>query len=160
MADHNDDHDFTQSGSGASSTYPQQAGSLKKGGYVVINNRPCKVMEVSTSKTGKHGHAKANITAIDIFTGKKLEDVCPTSHNLLVPNVTKADYQVLDISDDNYVSLLLPDGETKDNLKVPEGELGDKFKADFNDGKDLLASILAAMDEEAIVSYKEVGGGN
>lgn len=26
-------------------------------------------VEVSTSKTGKHGHAKAHIVAIDIFTG-------------------------------------------------------------------------------------------
>ena len=43
-------------------------------------------MDISTSKTGKHGHAKANITAIDIFTGKKLTEVKPTSANLYAPN--------------------------------------------------------------------------
>lgn len=42
------------------------------------------VIDVSTSKTGKHGHAKCNFTATDIFTGKKLEDMCPSTHNVEV----------------------------------------------------------------------------
>ena len=33
-------------------------------------NRPCKIVEMSTSKTGKHGHAKVHMVALDIFTGK------------------------------------------------------------------------------------------
>ncbi|PWA78802.1 hypothetical protein CTI12_AA211460 [Artemisia annua] len=42
----------------------------------------CKqVVEVSTSKTGKHGHAKCRFVAIDIFNGKKLEDIVPSSHS-------------------------------------------------------------------------------
>lgn len=30
---------------------------------------------MSTSKTGKHGHAKVHLIATDIFTSKKLEEV-------------------------------------------------------------------------------------
>jgi hypothetical protein len=40
------------------------------------------VVDVSTSKTGKHGHAKCNFTCIDIFTGKKYEEMTPSSHNM------------------------------------------------------------------------------
>ncbi len=44
------------------------------------------VIDYSTSKTGKHGHAKAKIVATDIFNGRKYEDVQPTSHNMFAPN--------------------------------------------------------------------------
>merc|ERR1712054_199752 len=65
-------------------SYPAQCSSIKKNGYVVIKDRPCKVVETSTSKTGKHGHAKVHMVAIDIFTGKKLEEICPSTHNMMV----------------------------------------------------------------------------
>ena len=61
----------------------------------MFQNRPCKIVEMSTSKTGKHGHAKVHMVALDIFTGKKLEDICPSTHNMDVPNVKRKDYQVM-----------------------------------------------------------------
>lgn len=82
------------SGNVGSLTYPAQCSSIKKNGYVVIKDRPCKVVETSTSKTGKHGHAKVHMVAIDIFTGKKLEEICPSTHNMDVPNVTRTEYPV------------------------------------------------------------------
>merc|ERR1712146_870563 len=75
---------------------------------------------MGTSKTGKHGHAKAHIVALDIFTGKKYEDLCPTSHNMDVPFVKRTEYQLLTAdAASGEVSLLLETGETKDDLNLP-----------------------------------------
>jgi translation initiation factor 5A len=60
----------------------------------------------------------------------------------------------LDITDEGFVSLLLPDGSTKDDLRLPEGDLGAQIKAGFNEGKDLIISVISAMGEEAIVACK------
>ncbi len=35
--------------------------------------------------------------------------------------------QQLDVSDDGFLSLMADDGETKDDVKVPEGEVGEKI---------------------------------
>ena len=56
-----DDDDFTTASAGASETYPAQCSSLRKNGFVMIKTRPCKIVEMSTSKTGKHGHAKVSL---------------------------------------------------------------------------------------------------
>ncbi|RKP24636.1 putative HYP2-translation initiation factor eIF5A.1 [Syncephalis pseudoplumigaleata] len=154
------EHTFDQGGANASATYPMQCSALRKGGHVVIKGRPCKIVEMSTSKTGKHGHAKVNMTAIDIFTGKKLEDVSPSTHNMDVPNVKRLEYDVMDVDDDGFVSLMLPDGsDTKDDIKYPEdkvAELKEALEKASDAGKTLVATVLSAMGEEAIITYREI----
>lgn len=149
-----EDHTFETANAGASLTFPMQCSALRKNGHVVIKGRPCKIVDMSTSKTGKHGHAKVHLVAIDIFTSKKLEDLSPSTHNMEVPNVTRTEYQLINI-DDGFLSLMTPDGATKDDVSLPDGELGDKIQEDFDEGKDLLVTIISAMGEEAAVSYKE-----
>jgi len=148
-------HEFVSADSGSSATFPQQAGSIRKNAYVVLKGRPCKVVETSTSKTGKHGHAKIHFVGIDIFTGKKYEDICPTSHNMDVPNVSRADYNVLDVTGEGFVSLMDTKGGVKDDLRVPEGEVGEALRKGFEEGKDMIATIVCAMKEEAILAVKE-----
>jgi len=120
-----DDFEFTSGESGASETYPMQCSALRKGGFVLIKDRPCKIVEMSTSKTGKHGHAKVNMVGIDIFTARKYEDISPSTHNMNVPNVVRKEYQLMDISDDNYCTLLDEDkNDTREDIKLPDGDLG------------------------------------
>merc|ERR1719247_329539 len=90
-----ENQDFGGGDAGSSDTYPMAAGDLRKGSHVMIKGKPCKCIELSSSKTGKHGHAKIHIVATDIFTGKKYEDLCPASHNMAVPFVKKTEYQLL-----------------------------------------------------------------
>ncbi|BAF20660.1 eukaryotic translation initiation factor 5A-4 isoform X1 [Oryza sativa Japonica Group] len=162
MSDSEEHHFESKADAGASKTYPQQAGTIRKNGYIVIKNRPCKVVEVSTSKTGKHGHAKCHFVGIDIFNGKKLEDIVPSSHNCDVPHVDRTDYQLIDISEDGFVSLLTESGNTKDDLRLPTDDtLTNQIKNGFGEeGKDMILTVMSAMGEEQICAVKEIGAKN
>merc|ERR1712137_490629 len=161
-----DEHTFESTDAGASHVYPQQAGELRKGSHVMIKGHPCKVAEATTSKTGKHGHAKAHIVALDIFTGKKYEDLCPTSHNVEVPFVKRTEYQLLNAdADSGEVSLLLEDGGTKDDLNLPtvvtQGEpteddkkVQDEIMKLFEAGDTTIVKVLSACGIEKIVAVK------
>lgn len=148
---------FSAGSSGASLTYPLQMSALRKGSHVIIKGHACKISNLSTSKPGKHGHAKVNIEAYDIFTHRKFEDAGPAHAQVEVPNVTKREYQLLNVEDDGFLSLFCyEDGETKDDVKVPEGEVGGKVQRLWGARKrDLVVVVLRAMDLEMVVEIKE-----
>merc|ERR1711924_271664 len=122
---------------GASATYPLEAGQIRKGGYIVIKNRPCKVVDVSTAK--------------------KLEELCPSSHNATVPFVSRVDYQVMDIESaapGEPISLM--DQETAEitdayNLP-PDADLCAKVMENFESGEDTFVTVIEAMGESQIIS--------
>lgn len=149
----NEVEEFAEVGAGASSTYPQQCSALRKGGHVMIKSRPCKIVEMSTSKTGKHGHAKVHLVALDIFTGKKLEDICPSTHNMDVPHVTRKEYSLLNI-EDGFLSLMDDGGDQREDIKVPEGDIGEEITTKFDAGENLLVTVLSAIGEEMAVGVK------
>jgi len=148
-----DDLDFNQGDSGASATFPMQCSALRKGGFVMIKNRPCKIVEMSTSKTGKHGHAKVHMVALDIFTGKKLEDICPSTHNMEVPNVKRKDYQLIGMEDD-FLSMMDDSGDTREDLKCPDDDVGSEIRASIENETDILVTVLGACGEECVIATK------
>ena len=140
---------------GASLTTPIRAGEVKKGMIVMLKDKPCKVIEITTSKTGKHGHAKANITGLDIFTGAKKQDICPTSHNMTAPVVGSMDWSLLGISDDGFLSLMTDEGETRDDLKIPDypAEIADQIQAGLElveEGGECTVRVTTAMNNAQV----------
>lgn len=56
------------------------------------------------------------------------------------------------------VSLLTDNGSTKDDLKLPTDEtLLTQLKNGFEEGKDIVVSVMSAMGEEQMCALKEVG---
>ena len=159
MSDHEDVH-FESADAGASDTYPMSAGSVKKNGYMVFQGRPCKVVDYSTSKTGKHGHAKASIVGIDIFTGRKYEDSLPTSHNVMVPNIKRTEWTVISYDADGYLTLMDLSGNTRQDLKCPDetpddAKLTERIKACLDEGKEITVTVMESMKIEKVVEMSE-----
>ncbi|CAH9144985.1 unnamed protein product [Cuscuta epithymum] len=84
---------------GAPQVTSQQAGSIRKNDFLVIKGRPCKVTEITITKTGKDGAERFHFIGIDIFIGKKLEDLVPSSHNCDVPHVSRGEYKLIGMDD-------------------------------------------------------------
>ncbi|XP_038076584.1 eukaryotic translation initiation factor 5A-1-like isoform X2 [Patiria miniata] len=141
--------------SGASDTFPAQCSSLRKSGHVMIKGHPCKIMEMTTSKTGKHGHAKVHLVGIDIFTGKKYEDICPSTHNMNVPNVKRTDYQIVDI-EEGFLSLMDDGGEIRADIKVPDNEIGKEIQTRFDNSEQFMVTVLKACAHELAVATKNL----
>ncbi|HLH86465.1 MAG TPA: translation initiation factor IF-5A [Thermoplasmataceae archaeon] len=70
---------------------------LKVGRYMLIDDVPCKIVEITMSKPGKHGEAKGRIVAIGVFDNQKRSVVYPVKHKVKVPIIEKKSAQVLSV---------------------------------------------------------------
>jgi len=98
---------------------------------------------------------------VDIFTGKKYEDMTPSSHNMDVPNISRTEYTLLDVNEEGFVSLMADNGDTREDLSLPKGteeaeKLAEQIKEQFHAGQEVIVSVLKAMGEEMINSMKLV----
>ncbi len=152
-----DDYDFSGSDAGAAETYPIEAGQIRKGGLMMINGQPCKVSDVSTSKTGKHGSAKCNFTAYNIFNNKKLEDMLPSTQGTTAPNISRKEYTLVDINDEGFMTLMDEEGSTREDLKLPEypDNYARELREKFGEGKQLILTVLKAVGHEQVMAHKE-----
>lgn len=100
------------------STKPVSVGSLKVGSYVVLDGAACKITKMSTSRPGKHGHAKVRMEAIGILDDKKRITVMPGHDHIDVPLIGKKSAQVLSIIGDVANVMDVETYETFD-LKIP-----------------------------------------
>jgi translation initiation factor 5A len=99
--------------------------NLQPGRYCVIDDEPCKVLDVSHSVSGKHGGAKSRLEAIGLFDNKRRSVVKPADAEMEVPMIEKKTGQVVAISGNIAQIMDMADYETFD-IAIPE-ELKDKL---------------------------------
>jgi translation initiation factor 5A len=109
----------------------QEVRTLKVNRYMIVDDEPCKIVDYSTSKPGKHGEAKAKIVAIGIFDGQKRTVVHPVKHKVQVPIIDKRSAQVVSIQGDE---VQLMDLETYEMFNVP---IPDEYKDSLEAGKEV-----------------------
>jgi translation initiation factor 5A len=115
-------------------TKPMSVGELRVGGYMLIDGEPCRIMDVTKSKPGKHGSAKARIVAIGVFDGQKRQFVKPVDLNAEVPLIDKRVGQVFAV---NPSGVQIMDLETFEYLDAP-----------FTDEEELKAKLVAGAEIE------------
>ena len=116
---------------------------LRVNRYVIIDEEPCKIVSISTSKPGKHGESKARIEAIGVFDGQKRSIVHPVKHKVHVPMIDKRTAQVLALIGDSTVQLM--DLETYETFEMP---IPDEFKGQLEPGKEI--QYLEALGRKKI----------
>ena len=126
--------------------------------YIMIKGKPCKVLSISVSKTGKHGHAKCNFLAVDIFTGKKLEDMVPSSHGTTVPVVVRTEWEIIDIGEDGELTLMDEAGNQKTDVNLPPVpvNMAQEIRDMWADGENQVScTVQAAVGIEQVVMFKK-----
>lgn len=90
--------------------------NLKRGRYIIIDDEPCKISDITTSSPGKHGSAKARIEAVGIFDKKKRFIIKPTGDKIDAPLIDKRSGMITAMMGDR---VQLMDMETYETLEVP-----------------------------------------
>jgi translation initiation factor 5A len=75
-----------------------ELGDLREGSYIVIDGEPCRIVELSKAKTGKHGSVKVHVVAIGIFSGSRKSLVAPADQRVEVPIVSKRTGHVIAVT--------------------------------------------------------------
>jgi len=104
-----------------------ELGELKEGSYVVIDGEPCRIVEISRAKTGKHGSAKVHLVAIGLFTGTRKTLVGPVDQRVEVPIIEKRVGQVTAMYDNVVQIMDLETYETFEIEKPSDPDLASKL---------------------------------
>lgn len=94
-----------------------QAGGLKPGSYVLIDDEVCQVKSTEKSKPGKHGSAKVRVVAFNIFTQQKRGLLKSTDSDVDIPMIPKARAQVVAVIGD---TVQIMDAETYKTMDAPK----------------------------------------
>jgi translation initiation factor 5A len=121
-------------------------GSLQKGRYIVIDGAACVVVDNVHSKPGKHGSAKANITALGMLDGKIRNVVGPAAENIECPVIEKRNAQVLSITGTQANVMDMTTFETFD-LDIP-----DEIKNDVTVGATVVYWVI--LDDKVMKQLK------
>ncbi len=125
-----------------------ELGELREGSYIVIDGEPCRIVEISKAKTGKHGSAKAHVVAVSIISGTRKTLVAPVDTRVEVPIIDKRTGHVIAVSG-NTVQVM--DTETYETFEIPmptDKELASRIAV----GKDV--EYWVVMNNRIIVNVR------
>ncbi|HIQ23974.1 MAG TPA: translation initiation factor IF-5A [Pyrodictium delaneyi] len=109
-------------------------GDLRVGSYIVIDGEPCKIVEMSRAKTGKHGSAKAHVVAVCLFSGNKKTLTAPVDARVEVPIIDKRVAQVI--------------ADMGDMVQIMDMETFETFEVEKPSDEDLRSKLQPGVEVE------------
>jgi translation initiation factor 5A len=135
------------------------ANQVRVGTYIMINDVVCKVLEYHTAKTGKHGSAKMLVKAQELINGKQKEGTFSTSDMLDVPVITRKEFQLSEIDEDDYLHLIDESNNLVEDIKLTNSDASNALRDAYenrSDDKDIMVQILFFLNTHLIVDHKMV----
>lgn len=123
------------------------ANELREGKYLLVDGIPCRIVNIETSKSGKHGGAKMRITAIGVFEGQKKVLLTPGDQNVEVPIIKRRNVLIMNVSG-KVADVMDLESNEQYNIEIP-----DDLVANAASGKE--AEVLEAMDRRKIERIKQ-----
>ena len=115
---------------------------IRNGRFILIDNIPCRVVEIETSAPGKHGAAKMRITAVGVFDGQKRTLLKPSDADAEAPIINKKKAQVVSVSESR---VQLMDSESFETFEI---NIDEEYRASLKPGAEV--ELLVYGDQKAI----------
>jgi translation initiation factor 5A len=122
------------------------AKDLKEGKYVIIDDIPCRVVNIEKSKPGKHGAAKMRVTAIGVFDEQKKVLLVPSDADIEVPIIERKTAQIVSMSG-NTAQLMDTESFETYEIAIPQ-----EMQSEAAAGKE--AEIMEALGRKVITRIR------
>ncbi len=122
------------------------------------NPHPYKVVELQTSKTGKHGKRKITLVGISLLTEKKVQTIVMSDEKVAFPKVSKEDHTLIQLLEDNYIRLLSKSkSSVRDDVRVEDDDLFQQLTEMYNNNnedKEIIVTTTSVVNVEMISGVK------
>ncbi len=122
------------------------AKDLKEGKYVLIDDIPCRIVQIETSKPGKHGAAKMRVTAMGVFDGQKKTLLTPSDQDVEVPIIERKNVLIMSVTG-KVAQVMDQESSEMYDMEIPE-----ELAANAEGGKE--AEVLQAMGRRKMERIK------
>lgn len=109
----------------------KEVSDLREKSIINIEEEPCRIVKISSSMPGKHGHKKYSIEAVGVFDGRKRNISKPSDAKVEIPDVEMGNAQVISLLEESAQLMSMSTYETFE-VKITE-----EFRNELKEGDEV-----------------------
>ncbi|WAR13700.1 IF5A-like protein [Mya arenaria] len=132
------------------------ASGLRVNGHVMLHEHPCKIVNMTSNSTGKHGHAMTHVVGVHLITARKYEHIFKSTHTANVPVVQKKEFVVVDMNKEGWLAIMDDGGVIRHDLRVEDDAIRQSIaeRIDKQGDEDILVTVLKVLNQEVVMATK------